>query len=157
MENPRLVRALLGREVRRTVDRVFAAYPPAPGQPPHGQYPPGQYPPPPGYSPGQYPPPRRPNEPQDWGNGGGDGWGGGGGGWGGGGGHGHRPPDRRPGWPVPCFTGAAVCLTCGIFQPEWSEHRSKSCGDRCWCTRHCDGCDCDCCDCCDCDCCGCDC
>ncbi|MUN40256.1 DUF5685 family protein [Actinomadura litoris] len=159
MENPRLVRALLGREVRRTVDRVFAAYPPAPGQPPHGQYPPGQYPPPPGYSPGQYPPPRRAGEPQDWGNGGGDGWGGGGGGggWGGGGGHGHRPPDRRPGWPVPCLTGAAVCFTCGVFQPEWSEYHAKSCGDRCWCTRHCDGC-CDCCDCCgDCDCCGCDC
>ncbi len=71
---------------------------------------------------------------------------------------GPRPP--RPGWPIPCFTGSLVCATCGIFQPEWSEHHGDSCDDRCWCTRHADGCDgscCDCCDCCDCDCCDCDC
>ncbi|GGP91832.1 hypothetical protein GCM10010187_04030 [Actinomadura coerulea] len=80
---------------------------------------------------------------------------------------GPRPP--RPGWPIPCFTGTLVCATCGIFQPEWSDHHGDSCDDRCWCTRHLDGCDgggcdgscCDCCNCCDCcdscDCCGCDC
>uniref|UniRef100_UPI001F5F2B0D DUF5685 family protein n=1 Tax=Actinomadura fibrosa TaxID=111802 RepID=UPI001F5F2B0D len=163
MENPRLVRALLGREVRRSVDRVFAAYPGA-------QSP---YPPPgsPSYRPGQYPPPHQ--YPPQGGHGGG-GWepphGGGGGGWGGGGGdYGHRPPGRRPGWPIPCLTGTAVCVTCGVFQPEWSDYHGESCGERCWCTRHCDGsCDCggcdgsccDCCNCCDgCDCCdcGCDC
>ncbi|WP_187438021.1 DUF5685 family protein [Actinomadura decatromicini] len=78
------------------------------------------------------------------------------------------PRGPRPGWPVPCFTGTLVCVTCGVFQPEWSEHHGDSCGDRCWCTRHadccddggcgnCDGC-CDCCNCCDgCDCCDCDC
>lgn len=36
LESPALVRALLGREVRRSVDRVFAGYP---GGPPPGQYP----------------------------------------------------------------------------------------------------------------------
>ncbi|WP_067469231.1 DUF5685 family protein [Actinomadura macra] len=158
MRNPRLVRALLGREVRRSVDQVFAAYPPAPGQPPQGNAPygpAGHYPPP-----GQYSPPGRPPH---GGSGGGGDWGGGsggGGGWGGGGGYGHRPPGRRPGWPVPCFTGTGVCITCGLFQPEWSKYHAQSCSDRCWCTRHCDGsCDCGCCDCCDCGCCdcGCDC
>ncbi|WP_284454609.1 DUF5685 family protein [Actinomadura madurae] len=76
--------------------------------------------------------------------------------------HGPRPP--RPGWPIPCFTGTLVCVTCGVFQPEWSDHHGGSCGDRCWCTRKCDRRDCcDCCDCCNCDgcccdgCCGCDC
>ncbi|MEU8117125.1 DUF5685 family protein [Spirillospora sp. NPDC049024] len=76
---------------------------------------------------------------------------------------GPRPP--RPGLPIPCFTGALVCATCGIFQPEWSEHHGESFCDRCWCSRHADGCDCSgcdcsgCCDCCDCDCdcCDCDC
>ncbi|MEU8796747.1 DUF5685 family protein [Spirillospora sp. NPDC048819] len=106
MERPRLVRALLDREVRRSVDRVFADPASGPG---HG--------------------PRRP----------------------------------RPGWPVPCFTGTIVCVTCGVFQPEWSEHHGQSCGDRCWCSRHGDcgdgSCcsDCDCCCCGDCDCCCCDC
>ncbi|MER7543978.1 DUF5685 family protein [Actinomadura sp.] len=98
LERPRLVRALLDREVGRSVDRVFAA----------------------------------PEDAQEGGP---------------------RPP--RPGWPVPCFTGTLVCATCGVFQPEWSEHHGGSCGDRCWCTRNCDGgCDgcCDCCECCDCDC-----
>jgi hypothetical protein len=111
LERPRLVRALLDREVARSVDRAFTA-------------------------------------PEDQAK------------------HGPRPP--RPGWPIPCFTGAAVCVTCGVFQPEWSDHHGESCGDRCWCTRHCDDgcgdccqccdCGCDCCDCdCDCDCCCCDC
>ncbi|GAA1895843.1 hypothetical protein GCM10009736_75370 [Actinomadura bangladeshensis] len=98
LERPRLVRALLDREVGRSVDRVFA-------------------------------------DPENQSR------------------HGPRPP--RPGWPIPCFTGAAVCVTCGVFQPEWSDHHGDSCGDRCWCTRHCDACDgscCDCCECCDCDC-----
>ncbi|WP_346049123.1 DUF5685 family protein [Actinomadura chokoriensis] len=98
LERPRLVRALLDREVGRSVDRVFAD---PENQSRHG--------------------PRRP----------------------------------RPGWPIPCFTGAAVCVTCGVFQPEWSDHHGDSCGDRCWCTRHCDdGCGdcCECCNCCDCDC-----
>jgi hypothetical protein len=67
--------------------------------------------------------------------------------------HGPRPP--RPGWPIPCFTGTLVCVTCGVFQPEWSDHHGESCDDRCWCSRHCDCCDC--CDCCKCDCCDCDC
>ncbi|WP_343063081.1 DUF5685 family protein [Actinomadura verrucosospora] len=159
LDRPRLVRALLDREVRRSVDRVFAAYPPPPGPgqgPPYppGQYPPGQYPP------GQYPPQGQP--PQQWGGYGGDGGGWippNGGGGGGGANFGHRPPGRRPGWPVPCFTGTAVCVTCGVFQPEWSDHHGKDCGDRCWCTRHCDDCcdGCDCCSGCDCDCCDCDC
>ncbi|MGI5168569.1 DUF5685 family protein [Spirillospora sp. CA-253888] len=102
----RLVRALLDREVRRSVDRAFATGAEA----------------------------RR--------------------------GHGVRPP--RPGLPVPCFTGSAVCVTCGLWQPEWSAHHGADCSDRCWCTRHCDGsCDgncgncgecCNCCDCCGCDC-----
>ncbi len=111
LERPRLVRALLDREVGRSVDRVFA-------------------------------------DPENLSR------------------RGPRPP--RPGWPVPCFTGALVCATCGVFQPEWSEHHGESCGDRCWCSRHGDGCDggcgdcsgcCDCCSCCDCDCdcCDCDC
>ncbi|MEU5992986.1 DUF5685 family protein [Spirillospora sp. NPDC047418] len=100
LERPRLVRALLDREVGRSVDRVFA-------------------------------------DPRDLAR------------------HGPRPP--RPGWPIPCFTGAAVCVTCGVFQPEWSEHHGDSCGDRCWCTRHCDDGCCDCCECCNCGDCGCDC
>ncbi|TDD79685.1 hypothetical protein E1293_22660 [Actinomadura darangshiensis] len=100
LERPRLVRALLDREVGRSVDRVFAA-------------------------------------PESLA------------------GHGPRPP--RPGWPIPCFTGALVCATCGVFQPEWSEHSEGSCRDRCWCSRHRGGNCCDCGDCCDCDCCDCDC
>ncbi|MBA9006754.1 DUF5685 family protein [Thermomonospora cellulosilytica] len=81
---------------------------------------------------------------------------------------GRRP---RPGWPTPCFTGTGVCLTCGLYQPEWSDAHGEPCTDRCWCTRHgdcCEGCgDCcsgcsDCCSCCGgdggcCDGCGCDC
>ncbi|MDG4786176.1 DUF5685 family protein [Micromonospora sp. WMMD1102] len=47
-------------------------------------------------------------------------------------------------------TGGACVLTtctCGLWQPRWSRRRREGCGDRCWCTRHCD---CNCCDCCDC-------
>ncbi|GAA2425291.1 hypothetical protein GCM10010191_41960 [Actinomadura vinacea] len=161
VEQPRLVRALLEREVGRSVDRVFAAYPPgAPGYPPQGPHGPQQPYPPQQPHGGGYPPPQ-PGHPGHGAHGGGGGdWsggGGGGGGWGfGGGGHGGkggRPP--RPGLPIPCFTGSLVCVTCGVYQPKWSEHHGKSCGDRCWCTRH--GCgDCgDCCRCCDC-CCPCD-
>ncbi|MEW2352930.1 DUF5685 family protein [Spirillospora sp. NPDC029432] len=163
MEQPRLVRALLDREVGRSVERSFAAYPAGPppqgpyGHPqqahhPHQPYPQQPYPP---QQPGHYPPPHQ-------GGGGGGGWsGGGGGGWGDGGGHGGhgghggRPP--RPGLPIPCFTGTLVCFTCGVYQPKWSKHHGRKCGDRCWCTRHCDGnCDpgcgdcCRCCECCDC-------
>ncbi|WP_395110410.1 DUF5685 family protein [Actinomadura sp. SCN-SB] len=90
LERPRLVRALLDREVGRSIDRAFAARAPS-----------------------------------------------------------ARPP--RPGLPIPCLTGSLVCVTCGLYQPEWSKHHGKGCGDRCWCTRHCD-CDCNCCDCCGCDC-----
>jgi hypothetical protein len=99
LERSRLVRALLGREVGRSVDRVFNGRNRA------------------GFD------------------------------------------RRRPGFPIPCLTGTLVCATCGVFQPEWSDHHGGSCGDRCWCTRHCDGGDpgCgDCCDCCDCDGCCCD-
>ncbi|MQY02586.1 DUF5685 family protein [Actinomadura macrotermitis] len=151
----RLVRALLDREVRRSVDRVFAAYPGGGyGQQPYPPHQPQQpYPPQQSYGGQDYPPLQ----------------GGGGGGWippnmghgGGGGGGGHFGRPRRPGFPVPCFTGALVCVTCGVFQPEWSEHHGKSCDDRCWCTRHCDdcgdcgSCDCGCGDCCSCDCCDC--
>jgi uncharacterized membrane protein YgcG len=152
LEQPRLVRALLDREVRRSVDRVFAAYPPpAPGGP---GYPPQQGP----YGAPQhgYPPPAQPGSPG--GNAGGGGWsgggGGGGGGWDFGGGHGGGGRASRPGFPIPCFTGSLVCVTCGVYQPEWSEHHGRSCDDRCWCTRHgccCEGCECcRCCECCDC-------
>lgn len=194
MEKPQLVRALLNREVRRTVDQVFDPYPEArrkharsckapkdahgaQGQyPPPGRFPqqPGQYPqqippppggqqypqeypqaqfpgrqPPQGYGPGPGqgygPPPGQPPH-GGGGGGGGDGWFPGGAGFGRGGGRGPKPP--RAGWPIPCFTGTLVCVTCGTFQPEWSEHAGLPCDERCWCTRH------DCCDCCD-DCSGC--
>ncbi|HEX2312139.1 MAG TPA: hypothetical protein VHJ17_00270, partial [Thermomonospora sp.] len=88
---------------------------------------------------------------------GGGGFGGGGFGGGGFGGKDGRPP--RPGLPIPCFTGTLVCFTCGLYQPKWSKHHGKSCGKRCWCTRHCDDCGdpgcgdcCRCCECCDCNC-----
>ncbi|RFU38544.1 hypothetical protein DZF91_27135, partial [Actinomadura logoneensis] len=212
MEKPRLVRALLNREIGRTVDRVFAPYPearrrhsasckapksahdedaalqllrvedahgefpraqfpppgghqpyPPQGQPypqqpyppqypqgqyPQGQYPQGQYPgrqPQPGYGQGYGPPPGQP----PYGGGGG----GGGGGWfpggPGHGGHGHGPRQRppRPPWPVPCFTGTLVCVTCGLYQPAWSEWRGRSWDDRCVVTRECECSDCSCCDC----------
>ena len=107
LERPQLVRALLDREVRRSVERAFEEKPGDRHAAASGRG------------------PRRP----------------------------------RPGWPVPCLTGTAVCVTCGVFQPEWSDHHGESCGDRCWCSRHCDCCDCcTSCDCCsDCDCCCCDC
>ncbi|REE99445.1 DUF5685 family protein [Thermomonospora umbrina] len=146
LEDRRLVRALLDREIRRSVDHVFASSPGGP--PPQGPYPHQPYPQ------GGYPPHAHagagvPGAPGGWGPGGGGGWGGGG------------KPGRpaRPGLPIPCFTGTLVCFTCGIYQPKWSKHHGKSCGDRCWCTRHCDGsCDancgecCRCCECCDCSC-----
>ncbi|MEV5827129.1 DUF5685 family protein [Spirillospora sp. NPDC052242] len=159
LERPALVNALLGREVRRSVDRVFAAYPPAPGGPPHGGAP---YPPHQGHPQHAYPhgyphqPPPAPAGPGGGHGGGGHGGGGGGGGGGGwGGGHGGGPRRERPGLPIPCFTGTLVCVTCGVYQPEWSKYHGRSCGDRCWCTRHCDGSSCDgsCADCCKCDCC----
>ncbi|WP_460368224.1 DUF5685 family protein, partial [Actinocorallia lasiicapitis] len=144
-ENPRLVRALLDKELRKSVDRAFTGHPyarPDAGRPERGglpllpvvgQYPPGQYPPP------GHKPPR------------------------------HRPP--RPGFgPELCLSGALVGCTCGLWRPDWSEWKHASCDDRCVCSRHCDGnCDCSgCCDCCSCcgegsnccdgcDCCGCDC
>ncbi|TDC51128.1 hypothetical protein E1281_21050 [Actinomadura sp. KC345] len=103
LERPQLVRALLDREVRRSVERAFEGA--------------GE-----GHATASGRGPRRP----------------------------------RPGWPIPCLTGTAVCVTCGVFQPEWSDHHGESCGDRCWCSRHCDCCaSCDCCS--DCDCCCCDC
>jgi hypothetical protein len=160
LEDRRLVRALLNREIGRSVDRVFAAHPGGP--PPQDPYGHGPQQP---HSPVGHPPhaPMGPGAP-----GGGDWSGGGGGGdWGGGfsGKPGGRPP--RPGFPIPCLAGAVICFTCGVYQPEWSEHHGRSCGDRCWCSRHgdcgdgCSGCDgncCNCCDCCDgCDCCDCDC
>ncbi|MDL4771289.1 MULTISPECIES: DUF5685 family protein [Thermomonosporaceae] len=165
LESPALVRALLGREVRRSVDRVFAGYPggPPPGQyPQHSPYPQqGPYPPQGPYpqqpQQGAQPPPG--GDGSGWGGGDG-GWGGGGGGWGGpgGGGSGHGPSGQRPGFPLPCFTGTVVCMTCGVFQPEWSKHHGQDCSDRCWCSRACDGgCDCpDCSGCSGCDGCGCD-
>ncbi|WP_026411772.1 DUF5685 family protein [Actinomadura oligospora] len=211
MEKPQLVRALLNREIGRTVDSVFDPYPEArrkharsckvphkdPQKAPqkgpesvHGQYPPpppGQYPPPggqqpypqgqqypqqypqaqypgqapqPGFGQGYGPPPGQP--PHGGGGGGGGGWFPGGAGFGRGR---HKPKPPRPGLPIPCFTGTLVCVTCGVFQPEWAEYAGHPCEERCWCTRHCcDNCDCsgcggcgDCCNCCDDGCCGCDC
>ncbi|MFI0349888.1 DUF5685 family protein [Actinomadura sp. 9N407] len=163
LEQPRLVRALLDREVGRSADRVFAAYPGGPPQQgpyghPHQHGHPHQQP----YPQQQQYPPQQPygGHPHQ-GGGGGGGWSGGeggGGGWGKGpGGHGGGPR-KRPGFPIPCFTGSLVCVTCGTFQPEWSKYHPKGCGDRCWCTRHCSGGDSGCGDCCKCcECCACDC
>ncbi|WP_318784643.1 DUF5685 family protein [Actinomadura algeriensis] len=149
LEQPTLVRALLDREVSRSVDRVFAAYPPAPGgPPPHG----GPYPPQQGYPQHGYPPHAGGHGgPGMGGPGGGHGGGhGGGGGWGGG--HG-GPRRKRPPLPIPCFTGSLVCATCGIWQPEWSKYHGRRFSDRFWVTRHCDDCGCDGnCDCCCCPC-----
>jgi hypothetical protein len=116
LERRRLVSALLDREVRRSVDRVFAGHP---------------------YGPDRLPP-AGPGAPE-------------------------RAPKRpgRPGGASLCGAWTLVGCTCGLWQPDWSEHHGGGCGDRCWCTRH--GCDCDCsgcsdcCDCCDCDCCDCGC
>jgi hypothetical protein len=119
LESRRLVTVLLDREVRRSVDRVFAGHP----------YGPGHFPPA-----GPQGPPRAP-----------------------------KPP-KRPGPASLCGAWALAGCTCGLWQPEWSEHHGRGCDDRCWCTRH--DCDCDCSDCCECgdgsdccggDCCGCDC
>jgi Family of unknown function (DUF5685) len=155
LEERRLAKALLDREIGRSVDRVFAAYPGGPG--PQGPY--GHGPQQPSH-PAGHPPyaPVGPGAP-----GGGDWSGGGGGGWGGGDFSGKRRRPPRPGFPIPCFTGTAVCFTCGVYQPKWSKHHGKSCGDRCWCTRHgsTDGngnCNCNCDDCCNsCSCCDCNC
>lgn len=77
-----------------------------------------------------------------------------------------RPPEYAPGPPPqqrPDGCGAAVTIsgacaltacTCGLWQPPWSKRRRRSCGDRCWCKRCCEGADC--CNSCDC-CCPCDC
>ncbi|MGX7671705.1 DUF5685 family protein [Plantactinospora sp. DSM 117369] len=69
-----------------------------------------------------------------------------------------RPAPRPDGCGAPLVRGGACVLTtctCGLWQPRWSKHRRSNCGDRCWCTRHCDcgscsncGSCCDCCDCC---------
>jgi hypothetical protein len=125
-EQRRLVSALLGREVRRSVDHVFAGYPQGPGTP--------------GPSDPRYPPPQYPGQP---------------------------PPGpfgpKRPGAGLLCLAGSAVFCTCGTWQPPWSPRHGLSCGDRCWCSRNCDGdccdgCDCcECCECCECCDCGCDC
>jgi hypothetical protein len=153
LEQRRLVRALLGREVRRSVDHVFAAYP---GGPP----PQGPYGPPPGGGEWVL------SSGKDGGFAGDGGYGGhGGGGFGGHGGYGGYGKRPRPGFPLPCVAFACVCATCGVYQPDWSEHHGKGCSDRCWCTRACGNCDgggcdgscCDCCSCDGCDCCGCDC
>ncbi|GAA1556875.1 hypothetical protein GCM10009678_44860 [Actinomadura kijaniata] len=161
-EDRRLVRALLGREVRRSVDRVFAAYPGGPPpqgpyghQNPYGHQGHGAYPPPPPHAAG------------------GGGWGpppgGHGGGGHGGGGHGHGRKGPRPSFPVPCLVFSfATCPTCGLHQPEWAKYHGRKWEDRCWVTRHCDDCCdcpncgncgdcCKCCDCCKCDGCCCDC
>ncbi|SEF43234.1 hypothetical protein SAMN04489712_1011, partial [Thermomonospora echinospora] len=151
LEDRRLVKALLDREIGRSVDRVFAAYP---GGPPgsHGPGPQGPYGPsyqdPYGRQPG-HPAGHPPHTPMGPGSPGGGDWSGGGGGFGGfGGGHG-RP--RRPGFPIPCFADTLVGCTCGLYQPKWSKYRDKSCSGRCWCTRNGNCCECcDSCDCCDC-------
>lgn len=139
LADDRLVKALLEREVARSVERVFAAYPGPPQGggpygPPQGPYGPAPQQP---YPPAGHPPsvPMGPGAP-------GGGWGGGGGG-GGWYGKGHGRP-KRPPFPIPCLADTCVCLSCGLYQPKWSKYRGKSCGDRCWCTR--DG---DCCDCCE--------
>ncbi|MCW2883894.1 MAG: hypothetical protein JWL58_756 [Streptosporangiaceae bacterium] len=122
-EDRRLVAALLEREVHRSVDHVFAGYPQGPGAPgPYGPPPPypGQHPP--GHHPPQYPglPPQGPFGP------------------------------KRPGAGLLCLAGSAIFCTCGTWQPPWSPHNGRSCGDRCWCSRNCDGGCCDCCECCEC-------
>ncbi|WP_325053100.1 DUF5685 family protein [Thermomonospora amylolytica] len=143
LENDRLVRALLDREIGRSVEQVFAAYPPPGGpQGPYGPPPQGPYGSPPQHhqqARHPYPAPGGPGVPP----GGGGGWSGGGGGWGHGGG------SQRPGLPIPCFTFTVTTCTCGLYQPRWSKYHKASCGKRCWCTRHdcCDGCDCCSCDC----------
>jgi hypothetical protein len=132
LQRPRLVRALLDRELRRSVHRVFtgvghgAAGPYRPGpRGPYGLDGPASGPEPP-YGPG-YPP--------------------------------HRP--SRPDLGLVCLAGSLIACSCGLWQPPWSEHHGKGCTDRCWCSRNCDcdcGCDCCCpddcccdgCDCCDC-------
>ncbi len=76
------------------------------------------------------------------------------------------PPTGRPeGCAAPALIGGACALTactCGVWQPEWTGLHRLGCGDRCWCSRACDGgsgCDCSGCDCsgCDCGCGDCDC
>ncbi|MCO5967775.1 DUF5685 family protein [Actinoallomurus soli] len=150
LERPRLVRALLGREVRRSVDRAFAAYDPA-AYGPSG--PPDPYGPRHPYGPGPHDPhgPRHPygpgpqSPPPSWP---------------GHGPHGPGRPPTRPGFGLACLAGSLVGCTCGLYRPPWSDYRGAGCGDRCWCSRACDDCDCcdccSCCECCDCDCCDCD-
>ncbi|MCW2937622.1 MAG: hypothetical protein JWN00_607 [Actinomycetia bacterium] len=180
----RLVKALLDREVGRSVDQVFAQYGPpqaqAPGPGPQGpgsqgpgpgsQGPgpqgPGPYGPGP-YGPGPYGP--GPGGPYGFGQGGPYGPGPGGpygpgpygpGPGGPGGPYGPWPPQGpppgpgRPNWGLICLAGAAAFCTCGLYQPPWSSHRNQGCGDRCVCTRSCGDCGCDGCDGC-CDCCDC--
>lgn len=159
LENANLVKALLVREVRRSVQRAFAPYglagrpgdqcslPQASyGGPPQGQQwgppPGGPYNPGGGYGPGQGP-----------GGYGPGGYGPGGYGPGGPGGpYGQLPfpPPQppRPPWGLVCLAGTATFCTCGLFQPPWGGYAGRGCCDRCWCTRHC-GEGCDCCDCCE--------
>lgn len=162
LEKRALVKALLVREVRRSVDQVFAAYGPPP-QGPYGPPPQGPYGPPPQ---GPYGPPQGPYGPPPQGPYGGQPPYGPGGPYGGG--PGGPPPGpfgpRRPNWGLLCLAGSAIFCTCGLWQPPWSPYAGRSCGDRCWCGRNC-GCDgCNCCSCCEacdacdcCDCCSCDC
>ncbi|MEV0199623.1 DUF5685 family protein [Nonomuraea sp. NPDC050691] len=69
---------------------------------------------------------------------------------------------RRPAWPLRTAAVVGTVLTCGLWRPEWSEHKAASWDERCYLRDSCDGCEgccdccqcsCDCCDCCD----GCDC
>lgn len=155
LEDDRLIKALLDREIGRSVERTFAAYPPTGGPPPQGPYgPPPQgpygpqpnspYGPPPPYQPAGHPHPA-PGGPGGPPRGGGE-WSGGGCGRG----SGRQSGSQRPGMPIPCFTFTLTTCTCGLYQPRWSKYHKRSWSDRCWCTRHCEDCDCcDCCDCCD--------
>lgn len=151
-ERRRLVDALLVRELGRSVDRAFeqAGDGKRPGWWHRAQHPYGPQQPP-------FDPPWPPHGPQP---------------------HGPQPsgPGKRapflprparPGPGLLCPAWTLVGCTCGLWQPPWSPFHSEHCGERCWCTRHCDGngCDCDCsgcCDCgdgccCDCNCCDCNC
>ncbi|WP_189242511.1 DUF5685 family protein [Planobispora rosea] len=136
-----LVKALLVKEVRRSVDRVFGPEAPAVGRcsregtGPAAQEAPTRTP----HDPGK-------TTPRDPG----------------------LPPE--PGWgPRLCFALSFMACTCGLYRPPWDEDRYKSCGERLdcggcdacgQCCNGCSGC-CDVCSCCKdggcCDGCGCDC
>lgn len=148
LEDRRLVESLLYREVRRSVDRVFAQHP-GYGQGPYGPPPPqGPYLPPRGsgpYGPGAPYPPQGPGRPPQGPGGSGYPPQGPGGPFGP---YPPPPPPRRPNLGLICLAAPLIGCTCGTWRPPWSPKRGMSCGDRCLCASDCW--DCDCCDACEC-------